>query len=336
MKPKKIAINGFGRIGRLAARTILSNYADDIEIIAVNDLASVENLAYLLQYDTTYRKFDHIVSVTNNNEISIVSPSGKESVIKVFSQKEPSYLPWKELEIDVVLECTGLFLTKEMASQHIHAGAKKVILSAPAKSDDIPTIVLGINRPHMDWNIISNASCTTNCIAPALNLIKNEYAIQSAVALTAHAVTATQVVQDGPSKKAFRDGRSSAYNLIPSTSGASKAVEKVLPVISGKLIVDSLRVPVITGSMVHLCIHITSETTPDRIRRIFEEAAQKYPNIYECSAEELVSSDIIGNSHSCILDSSLTEVLGNTVKLVLWYDNEWGYTQRLVQLLTLV
>ncbi len=327
---KKIAINGFGRIGRLFSRIILDNFSEDMEIVAVNDLTSAENLAYLLQNDTTYRRFNQKVSVNSGN--LIVEKEGKTKIIKVFSEKDPQNLPWNELNIDVVIESTGIFTTSELANKHLQAGSKRVIISAPAKSDDIPTIVLGVNPIPTD-KIISNASCTTNCISPALKVFLDNFNVNNVNALTVHAFTATQVLQDGPSKKAFRDGRSAFYNIIPSTSGAAKAVELTLPQIKGKITVSAVRVPIITGSMTNLVINLDKHISKEEINQKLKEASDTYlKNILEYSTEDLVSTDIIGNSHSSIVDSNLTEVLDNTVKIVLWYDNEWGYATRLVEL----
>lgn len=343
----RIAINGFGRIGRLAARIILNSYSDTIELVAVNDLTSSENLAYLLQNDSTYRRFDQKVS-SLENQIIVENKIGEQVKIQVFAEKDPALLPWKDWRIDTVLECTGLFLTHELAEKHIQAGAKRVILSAPAKTPEIPTVVQGVNYPSI-WQkhnsdigkslpnrqIISNASCTTNCIAPALKMLSDTFGIESANALTVHAYTATQALQDGPSKKDWRDGRAAAINMIPSKTGAAKAVELALPELKGKLNLASLRVPIITGSLVYMSATLSKgQSSKEELNQIFAQASQEsMQGILEYSTEEMVSSDIIGNSASCILDSSLTEINGNTVKLVLWYDNEWGYANRLVEMI---
>jgi glyceraldehyde 3-phosphate dehydrogenase len=334
MTTKRIAINGFGRIGRLTARIILEKYPD-LEIVAINDITSVENLAYLLEFDSTYRRFSKSVTVENGN-LKI-----EDKTIKVFSKMDPSKLPWNDLQIDIVLECTGHFLTRELADLHIQAGAKKVLLSAPAKSDDIPTLVFGANlddeniRKYQGESIISNASCTTNCIAPVLKVLIDTFEIEKVFGLTNHAYTATQPLQDGPTKKDFRDGRAGAVNLIPSKTGAAKAVELVLPNLKGRVSLSSLRVPVQTGSMVYIVAELKGEIqlTAPALNNIFEKASQTtLQNILEYSTSDLVSSDIIGNSHSIIFDSQLTEVLGNTIKLICWYDNEYGYSSRFAEL----
>lgn len=330
MSKKRIAINGFGRIGRLTARNILTKYPD-IEIVAVNDLTDSNNLAYLFKYDTAYHQFDGKVTATSDGFIEIESKNGLQK-IAVLSQKDPLQLPWKDLNIDLVIESTGFFTEKEKASLHLQAGAKKVLISAPSKGD-VPTVVLGVNKPETEQNIISNASCTTNCIAPALKVLEDEFGIVQAFGITAHSYTASQVLQDGPSRKAFRDGRAAAQNLIPSSTGAAKAVFEVIPELKGKVSLSALRVPTITASMVYLTLELEKETTVETINKQFEIASQTYlKGILDYSEEELVSSDIIGNPYSCIFDSKLTELMGKTAKIVVWYDNEWGYSNRLAEL----
>jgi glyceraldehyde 3-phosphate dehydrogenase len=325
MKNIKVAINGFGRIGRLTAKIIISKYPN-IEIISVNDLSSAENLAYLFKHDSTYRETD--IKVSSNATHIILN----DKKIKVFANKEPVTNQWEG--VDIVLECTGKFLTRDLAQLHINAGAKKVILSAPAKDDSIPTFVIGCNEKLIkDNTIISNASCTTNCIAPVLKVVDSLVSIKSIMGVTVHAVTATGVIQDGPSQKDFRDGRASSINLIPSKTGASKAVELVVPTIKGKLSLSALRAPVITGSCIFLYIQASKAHTVESINAGLKKGAIK--DIVQFSIEELVSTDIIGNPYSSIIDSKLTEVQGNQIKLVLWYDNEWGYSNRLADMLNL-
>lgn len=334
MSTTKIAINGFGRIGRLATRIILAKFPE-LEIVAVNDLTSAENLAYLLEFDSTYRKLPYTVT-TKDGSLFVHKPES-EIKIEVLSEKDPSKLPWKALGIDVVLECTGRFLTSELASLHLQAGAKKVVLSAPAKDEDIPTLVLGVNEVNKDQNIVSNASCTTNCISPALKVLQDNFIIKQAMGLTVHAYTATQYVQDAPSQKEFRDGRAAAQNMIPSKTGAAKAVVRVLPELAGKLGLSAIRVPIVTGSMVYVTASLEKPINKDEVNNTMKLASETYLNgILEYSQKELVSTDIIQNSHSCIVDGGLTEVMGDTVKLVLWYDNEWGYANRLVETVELV
>jgi glyceraldehyde 3-phosphate dehydrogenase len=325
MKNIKVAINGFGRIGRLTAKVIIAKYPN-IEIVSVNDLTSPENLAYLFKHDSSYRETD--IKVGSNATHIILN----DKKIKVFANKEPVPNQWEG--VDIVLECTGKFLTRDLAQLHINAGAKKVILSAPAKDDTIPTFVIGCNEKLIkDNTIISNASCTTNCISPVLKVVDSLISIKSIMGVTVHAVTATGVIQDGPSQKDFRDGRASSINLIPSKTGASKAVELVVPSIKGKLSLSSLRAPVITGSCIFLYIQASKSHTVEEINAGLKKGAIK--DIIQYSTEELVSTDIIGNSYSSIIDSKLTEVQGNQVKLVLWYDNEWGYSNRLADMLNL-
>jgi glyceraldehyde 3-phosphate dehydrogenase len=325
----KVAINGFGRIGRLTARILLEKYSDKIELVSVNDLTSSDNLAYLFKHDSTYK--DSNIEVKSKEGFLILD--GQK--VKVFANKEPIVDQWKD--VDVLLECTGKFLTSELANLHIQAGAKKVVLSAPAKDDTISTFVIGCNEKGIKSNtIISNASCTTNCISPALKAITDSIDVDSAMGITVHAITATQVIQDGPSQKDFRDGRASSINLIPSKTGASKAVELVVPKIKGKLSLSSLRAPVITGSYIYLVIDAKRKYTIDEVNLILKQSSRKHPDVIEYSTEELVSTDIIGNSHSCIIDSKLTETLGNQIKVVLWYDNEWGYSNRLADMVLLI
>lgn len=334
MSTTKIAINGFGRIGRLATRIILEKFPE-LEIVAVNDLTSAENLAYLLEFDSTYRKLPY--TVTNKDESIFIHKPESEIKIEVLSEKDPSKLPWKALGIDVVLECTGRFLTSELASLHLQAGAKKVVLSAPAKDENIATVVLGVNKVNKEHNIVSNASCTTNCISPVLKVLQDNFIIKQAMGLTVHAYTATQYIQDAPSQKEFRDGRAAAQNMIPSKTGAAKAVVRVLPELAGKLGLSAIRVPIVTGSMVYVTALLEKPINKDEINNTMKLASETYlKDILEYSQKELVSTDIIQNPHSCIVDGGLTEVMGNTVKLVLWYDNEWGYANRLVETVKLI
>jgi glyceraldehyde 3-phosphate dehydrogenase len=337
---KKIAINGFGRIGRLVAKVLLSQHSEDIEIVAINDLTSTDNLAYLLGYDTvmTYSNWQkNVASDENNIYIKNVGKENKEVKIKVFSERDPEKLPWRDLDIDVVVESTGFFTDEEGASKHLMAGAKKVVISAPAKSSSIPTVVLGVNKPNMDAKILSNASCTTNCIAPVLKVINDAFGIKQAFGITAHAYTATQNLQDAPSRKDFRDGRAAAVNAIPSSTGAAKAVFEVIPELKGKVSLSALRIPVITGSMVYVTAQLEKNTTVEEFNQTIEKASQKEMlGILEYSTADLVSSDIITNPHSSIFDAKLTEIMNDTVKFVVWYDNEWGYSNRLAELVSLV
>ena len=341
----RLGINGFGRIGRLTTRILLSKFADQVDIVAVNDLTDASNLAYLFKYDSTYRQFNGEVSVEGSDLII----NGDK--IKVLAEKDPSLLPWGELGVDVVLECTGRFLSRELASLHLKGGAKAVLLSAPAKDADILTVVQGVNIPTINSSeaesvsypdtgrfntesIISNASCTTNCIAPALKALEDELKILQVNAITIHAYTATQPLQDGPSQKEWRDGRAAAVNGIPSKTGAAKAVELVLPELKGKVSLSALRVPVITGSMVYVVADFGRAVTVEEVNNSLKKLAEtNMKGVLEYGTDEYVSGDVIGNSHSCLVDSSLTKVLGNKAEITIWYDNEWGYSNRLAELM---
>ena len=326
MTKKKIAINGFGRIGRLTTRILLEKYAREVDLVGINDLTSVANLAYLFQYDTTYRQPDFSI---NTDGDALVLDGDK---VPVYSSKDPSELPWAELEVDTVLECTGFFRTSEGAGQHLEAGAKQVVISAPGKSPEISTVVLGVNEPAAGGSIYSNASCTTNCIAPALKCLEDSFGITRGSGLTVHAYTSTQRLQDSPSDGDYRKARAAAANLIPTSTGAAKAVFQAIPSLEGKLTLSALRVPVITGSMVQLTLELHQKTTRQNILQALQEYAQEYPNILQVTHAPLVSSDIVMNSHSCIVDAELLTYENNLLTLVLWYDNEWGYSNRLADL----
>jgi glyceraldehyde 3-phosphate dehydrogenase len=327
----KVAINGFGRIGRLTARVLLESFPE-VHIVAINDLTNSANLAYLFEYDSTYRKFAGKVEYDEHN-LKITSNKSTQ-IIKVYSEKDPALLPWRELEIDVVIECTGFFRTEELASKHVLAGAKKVILSAPGKSSHIPTIVRGVTTAIVDQTIVSNASCTTNCVAPVLEILERYIGIDQAWGLTVHAYTASQMLQDGPSLKEFRDGRAAAQNMIPTSTGSDSAIVEVIPTLTGKVHMSSLRVPIITGSMVYLTISLSKNPALEELKSLFVHEAQsdRYKGILELNASPLVSSDIIHNPASVVVAEDLLEVVGKTAKLVLWYDNEWGYANRLAEL----
>lgn len=330
----KVAINGFGRIGRLFLRSCLER-GEDVEVVAVNDITSAENLAYLLQYDTVYGRFDGEISVKDNS--LHINYKNKSISVSVLSIKSPLDLPWQELGVDVVIESTGLFLTEELAQDHIKAGAKKVLLTAPAKSPSIPTVVMGVNEIPQS-TIISNASCTTNCVSPFLFALTNSIGLESVAGVTVHAYTATQNLQDGPNKK-LRSGRSASSNIVPSTTGASDAVTSVIPSLNGKFTLTSVRVPVIVGSYVYLIAELSRSTTKSEIISILDEYSKnKGKGILYLESDPIVSSDIIGTTYSSIVDTELLQVVSSNqrhrLEAVLWYDNEWGYTQRLVDVLT--
>ena len=325
---KKIAINGFGRIGRNAFK--LAFERSDIEIAAINDLTDTKTLAYLLKHDSTYGNYHREVSF---NENSIIV-DGKE--IRVFAEKDPANLPWGQLEIGVVLEATGLFADPAKARAHINAGAKKVVISAPAKGEGAKFIVLGVNEHELtrEDEIISNASCTTNCIAPVMAVLEREFGIEKSMMTTVHSYTASQRLLDAPAKD-LREARSAAENIVPTTTGAAIATAKVIPALDGKFDGLSVRVPTPTVSLSDITAVLRRNVSKEEINEVFKRAAAEpfYQGILGVTDEPLVSSDFKGNSHSCVVDLSLTNVVGgNLIKVVAWYDNEWGYSNRVVEL----
>lgn len=325
---KKIAINGFGRIGRNAFK--LAFERDDIEVVAINDLTDTKTLAHLLKYDSTYGQYFHDVDYTDNS----LKINGKE--ISVYAEREPKNLPWKELGIDVVIEATGLFVDPAKAKVHLETGAKKVIISAPAKGEGAKFVVLGVNEQELtlDDDIISNASCTTNCIAPVMAILEREFGIEKSLMTTVHSYTASQRLIDAPAKD-LREARAAAENIVPTSTGAAIATAKVIPSLKGKFDGLSVRVPTITVSLSDITALLKRDTTKEELNEVFKKASKEpfYQGILAVSEEPLVSSDFKGNSHSCIVDLELTNVVGgNLVKIVAWYDNEWGYSNRLVEL----
>ncbi|MDD2766717.1 MAG: type I glyceraldehyde-3-phosphate dehydrogenase [Candidatus Moranbacteria bacterium] len=332
MQKQRIAINGFGRIGRSAFKIAFEK--KDIEIVALNDLTSVDILAHLLKYDTAYGQYRKRIEVSEGKLIV----DGKECL--VFAEPDPKKLPWKELAIDVVLECTGRFTDSVSASQHIAAGAKKVILSAPAKTGDVvPSILVGVNESsYQSEEVISNASCTTNSLAPVAKIIHEEFGIAKALMTTIHSYTADQNLQDGPHKD-LRRARAAASNIVPTTTGAAIAVTQVIPELSGLFDGLSLRVPTIVVSLTDFTFVLKKKTTVEEINAVLERASQdaRYRQVLAVTREPLVSSDFIGDPHSSTIDLSLTKVIdGDLVKIVAWYDNEWGYSNRLVELVTVI
>ena len=328
----RVGINGFGRIGRNFLRAVLAHKAD-IDIVAVNDLGSIDSLAHLVKFDSVLGPLGEPVSVYGD-EIVI-----GERRIKVLSERKPGNLPWRDLNVDIVIESTGLFTKADDARHHIEAGAKKVIISAPAKHEDI-TIVMGVNQDKYDpasHAIISNASCTTNCLAPVAKVLNDEFGIVDGLMTTIHAYTADQRLQDAPHRDPRR-ARAAALNMIPTSTGAAKAIGVVLPELKGKLNGYAMRVPVPTGSATDLTVNLARTATVDEVNAAFEKAASegKLSKYLEYSTDPLVSTDIVTNPHSAIFDSGLTTVIGNSVKVVAWYDNEWGYTSRLVDLVEFV
>jgi glyceraldehyde 3-phosphate dehydrogenase len=337
----RVAINGFGRIGRLVFRALVEqgHLGKELDVVAVGDIVPADNLAYLLKYDSTQGRFAGTVgskkSSPDKAEDDVLVVDGKE--ILVVSAKTPAELPWKQLGVQVVIEATGLFTDAEKAKGHIAAGAKKVINSAPAKGEDI-TVVLGVNDDKLDLqkhHIISNASCTTNCLAPLVHvLLKEGFGVAEGLMTTVHAYTATQKTVDGPSRKDWKGGRTAAQNIIPSTTGAAKAVALVLPEVKGKLTGMSFRVPTPTVSVVDLTVKTVKDTSLDEIKKALKRASETYlKGILEYTEDEVVSSDFIHCPASSIFDAgSSIELNKNFFKLVSWYDNEWGYSNRVVDL----
>lgn len=327
MKKVRIGINGFGRIGRLACRIISAR--QDVEVVAINDLLDTDYMAYLLKYDSTHGKFDGTVDVKEDH----LFINGNR--IETSAEKDPTNIPWKAANVDVVLECTGLFLTQESASSHLHAGAKKVVLSAPAK-DNTPTFVMGVNHETLrtDQHIISNASCTTNCLAPIVKVLDEQFGIVEGLMSTVHAVTATQKSVDGPSNKDWRGGRSAYQNIIPSSTGAAKAVALVLPNMQGKLTGMAFRVPTPDVSVIDLTVRLEKAASYRDICAAMKQASEgDLQGILAYTEEDAVSQDFVGNSHTAIFDAKAGIALNDHfVKVVAWYDNEWGYANKLVDL----
>lgn len=328
---KKIAINGFGRIGRNAFKVAFDR--GDIEIVALNDLTDNKTLAHLLKHDSTYGEYRHSVSY----DAESITVNGKR--IQTFAETDPANLPWGQLGVDVVIESTGFFVDPAKARAHIDpAGAKKVVISAPAKGDGADTIVLGVNDQVLQdrgvSDIISNASCTTNCISPVMNVLENTFGVEKAMMTTVHSYTASQKLQDAPSKD-LREARAAAENIVPTTTGASIATTLVIPSLKDRFGGLSVRVPTPVVSLSDITFLAKRDVTVEEVNRAFKEAAAQpfYQGILGVTEEELVSSDFKGNAHSCIVDLPLTSVVdGNLVKVVAWYDNEWGYSNRLVEL----
>src|SRR6056297_1570639 len=322
----KVAINGFGAIGRKALRGAIDN--PKIEFVALHDLVEPQILAYLLKYDSNHGTFDGEIDHTDDSIIV----NGKE--IKIFNKKDPADLPWGELGIEVVYESTGLFTDANDAKKHIEAGAKKVIISAPAKNEDI-TVVLGVNDEEYDpakHNVVSNASCTTNCLSPIAKILDDEFGIEKGLMTTIHSYTSSQKLLDGPFKwKKITRGRAAAENIVPTTTGAAVATTTVLPKLEGKLDGMAVRTQTPTGSLIDLVVTLKQDVTEEEVNKVMKEYAEgEMKGILAYNEEPIVSRDIIGNPHSSIYDANYTKVIqGNMVKILSWYDNEWGYAQRL-------
>ncbi|WP_394677728.1 type I glyceraldehyde-3-phosphate dehydrogenase [uncultured Sphingobacterium sp.] len=323
----KIGINGFGRIGRLAFRAAINR--PEIEIVGINDLVEPDYMAYMLKYDSTHGKFDGSVEVKDGNLVV----NGK--TIRVTAEKDPANLKWNEVGAEVIIESTGFFLTQDLAQKHIDAGAKKVVMSAPAK-DDTPTFVMGVNHKELkaDQHIVSNASCTTNCLAPIAKVLNDKFGIVEGLMTTVHAVTATQKTVDGPSVKDWRGGRGAYQNIIPSSTGAAKAVGLVLPELKGKLTGMSLRVPTADVSVVDLTVRLNKGASYEEIKTAMKEASEgELKGILGYTEDEVVSSDFLGDARTSIFDAKAGISLNdNFVKVVSWYDNEWGYSNKIVDL----
>lgn len=324
----KVVINGFGRIGRNAFKILRDR--DDAEVVAINDITDAKTLAHLLKYDSSYGTYEREVSASENGIIV----DGVE--VPVFAEKEPANLPWKDLGVDVVIESTGFFTKPEAARAHIEAGAKRVIISAPAKGEGARTVVLGVNENTIEVSdeIISNASCTTNCIAPIMKVLEEEFGIEKAMMTTVHSYTGSQRLLDAPAKD-LREARSAAENIVPTTTGASRAAALTIPSLTGKFNGLSVRVPTPVVSLSDITAVIKRDTTKEELAEVFKRVASEeyYEGIIGVTEEELVSSDFIGDPRSCIVDLPLLDVVGgNMIKVVAWYDNEWGYSNRLVEL----
>ena len=327
MKKIKVGINGFGRIGRLVFRA--AQKRDDIVVVGINDLIDVEYMAYMLRYDTMHGQFDGTIEVRNGNLVV----NGNE--IRVTAEKDPANLKWNEVGAEYVVESTGLFLTKEKAEAHIKAGAKRVVMSAPSK-DDTPMFVYGVNhKTYAGQAIISNASCTTNCLAPLTKVLNDKFGVVNGLMTTVHSTTATQKTVDGPSAKDWRGGRAAAGNIIPSTTGAAKAVGKVIPELNGKLTGISMRVPTLDVSVVDLTVNLAKPATKEDICKAMKEASEgELKGILGYTEDAVVSSDFLGDARTSIFDANAGVYLTDTfVKVISWYDNEWGYSNKLLEMI---
>ena len=333
MKPAKeirIAINGFGRIGRYTAKLILEN--PGLNLIAINDLADQTAISHLLKYDSIHGKSRHNIALQD----SILKVNDHE--IQLFGQSDPEKLPWADLQIDVVIECTGRFTDRAGAEKHLNAGAKKVIISAPSLDPTIKMVVLGVNDSILTGNerIVSNASCTTNCLAPMVKVLDDNFGVAKGFASTVHSYTNDQNLHDAPHRD-LRRARAAAYSIIPTTTNAGKALDLVLPELAGLIEASAMRVPVPDGSLTDMIVELKKDVTEEQINNAFREASSSYlKGFLEVEDSPIVSIDIIGNSHSCIIDSALTSAKGKMVKVVGWYDNEAGYANRLVDLARLI
>lgn len=320
-----VAINGFGRIGRAAFKVIRNT--PELDLVAINDIAPLDNLAYLLNYDSVYGRYDERVEVEDGKLVV------GEDEYQFLQVRDPKELPWGEMAVDIVFECTGIFTTGEKLKMHLDAGAKFAILSAPAKSDDVPTVVYGVNVPSGETRVVSCASCTTNSITPVAEVMDRHFGVQKAMLTTIHAYTSSQSIVDAPSKK-IRRGRAAAANLVPTSTGAAIATTKALPQLEGKFDGVAVRAPIPVGSVSDLVFLTEKNTTVDEVNQIFREeaASDKYKDVMGATDDPIVSSDIVGDPHACLVDLGMTNVVdGNLVKLMAWYDNEWGFTNQMVR-----
>ena len=334
----RVAINGFGRIGRQSFKMIMEKFRDKLEIVAINDLTDNQTLAHLLKYDSTYGPFEGDISATEDT-ITITSEDKEPIIVRALAERDPSKLPWRELNVDIVIESTGIFTDAAKARMHIDAGCKKVIISAPAKNEDI-TICLGVNDEKYEpanHHIISNASCTTNCLAPVAKVLNDTFGINRGLMTTIHSYTMDQNLQDSPHKD-MRRARAAALNMVPTTTGAAKAVALVIPELKGKFDGFAVRVPTPTVSMVDFVVELGRNATVEEINDAFIKASEgAMEGILGVTAEPLVSSDFIGTQYSSVVDSGLTMIIGdNLVKVIAWYDNEWGYATRIADLTAMV
>jgi glyceraldehyde 3-phosphate dehydrogenase len=330
---KRVAVNGFGRIGRLVFRHLMEN-GSGLELIAINDIAPLDNLAYLLKYDSVHSRPKEAIKVQDSNL------RWGEKEIRFLSEREPMDLPWEEMEVDLVIEASGLFTKREEAAKHLEAGAQRVLVTAPAKGADI-TICMGVNDENYqpdEHKIVSNASCTTNCLAPVAMVLDDRFGIETGFLTTVHAVTSSQAIVDSPKKK-WRRGRSAMASIVPTTTGAAVATTQVLPHLEGKLDGLAMRVPVVDGSIIDFVVRTEKSVTVETVNRAFREAAEQegLKGILGITEEELVSADIIDSTYSALVDAQSTMTLGDhTVKVLAWYDNEWGYAKRVADLAELM
>lgn len=326
MATANVAINGFGRIGRAAFKIALED--PRLKVVAINDLVPIENLEYLLKYDTVYGRYNREVS----READALVVGGQR--YRVVSEPDATKLPWGDLGVDIVLECTGRFTSRADCEKHLQAGAKQVIISAPAKEKDVPTVVFGSNYPEANWPVMSTASCTTNCITPVIEVVGRRVGIEKAVMTTAHAYTASQSLVDGPKPKDMREGRAAAQNILPTSTGAAKATTRVLPQYEGRFNGVALRVPVSVGSISDVTMVTSRDTSVDEINGLFKEEAstERYEGIVAVVNDPIGSSDIIADSRASVIDPWMTQVIGgNLVKVMAWYDNEWGYASQMMR-----